>query len=74
LWLNIKPPPPIARLEKLRMNKRLKKFLWTPAFWALLGLFGCGTGLYFQQAAENGMGLWFLGLMFLGVAYLERTP
>ena len=54
------------------MSKRLKKFLWTPAFWALLGVIGCVTGLYFQRVAENGMGLWFLGLVFLGAAYVER--
>ena len=55
------------------MKKHLNKFVWTPAFWALLGPFGCGSGLYFQRVAENGMGLWFLGLMFLGAAYLERA-
>lgn len=55
------------------MIQRLKCFLWTPAFWALIGLLGCGTGLYFQRVAENGMGLWFLGLVFLGAAYLERS-
>lgn len=58
---------------KKRLQKSLKKFLWTPAFWAVFGIFGCGTGLYFQRVAENGMGLWFLGLVFLGAAYLERT-
>ena len=60
------------RLKK-EMIERLKKFLWTPAFWALIGVVGCGTGLYFQRVAQNGMGLWFLGLVFLGAAYLERT-
>jgi hypothetical protein len=54
------------------MAKWFKKFLWSPAFWAVIGVFGCGTGLYFQQVAQNGLGLWFLGLMFLGAAYLER--
>jgi len=55
------------------MKKYFTKFLWTPGFWALIGLFGCGTGLYFQRLAGNGMGLWFLGLVFLGAAYIERT-
>ena len=54
------------------MIKGLRRFLWTPTFWALIGLFGCGTGLCFQKLAGNGMGLWFLGLVFLGAAYLER--
>jgi hypothetical protein len=58
---------------KTEIIKRLKKFLWTPTFWALIGLVGCGAGLYFQRVAQNGMGLWFLGLVFLGAAYLERT-
>jgi hypothetical protein len=58
---------------RTEMKKRLKKFLWTPAFWALIGLVGCGSGLYFQRLAGNGMGLWFLGLIFLGAAYLERS-
>lgn len=56
------------------MTERLKKFLWTPKFWALLGIFGCATGLYFQRVASNGSGLWCLGLIFLGAAYLERNP
>jgi hypothetical protein len=59
--------------NKEAMTKRLKKFLWTPPFWALIGLFGCGSGLYFQRLAGNGLGLWFLGLVFLGAAYLERA-
>jgi hypothetical protein len=54
------------------MTKRFKKFLWTPGFWAVIGVFGCVAGLYFQRVAQNGMGLWFLGLVFLGAAYLER--
>ena len=54
------------------MTKRWKKFLWTPKFWALLGVFGCVTGLYFQRVASNGSGLWCLGLIFLGAAYLEH--
>jgi len=59
--------------SKSKMKKYFTKFLWTPGFWALIGLFGCGTGLYFQRLAGNGMGLWFLGLVFLGAAYIERT-
>jgi len=55
------------------MVKHLKKFLWTPPFWAVVGLFGCSSGLYFQRLAGTGMGLWFLGLIFLGAAYLERS-
>jgi hypothetical protein len=54
--------------------KWLKKFLWTAPFLALVGLFGCGSGLYFQKLAGNGLGLWFLGLVFLGAAYLENSP
>jgi hypothetical protein len=56
------------------MTEHLKKFLWTPKFWAALGALGCTTGLYFQGAANNGSGLWCLGLMFLGAAYLEQNP
>jgi len=56
------------------MTEHLKKFLWTPKFWAALGVLGCTTGLYFQGAANNGSGLWCLGLMFLGAAYLEQNP
>ena len=54
------------------MSKLWKKFLWTPKFWALLGVLGCAAGLYFQGVANNGSGLWCLGLMFLGAAYIER--
>ena len=54
------------------MTEHLKKFLWSPAFWAMLGILGCTTGLYFQRVAANGSGLWCLGLVFLGAAYLER--
>jgi hypothetical protein len=50
-----------------------KSFLVTAPFLALIGLVGCGTGLYFQRLAGNGLGLWFLGLVFLGAAYLEST-
>jgi hypothetical protein len=57
---------------KRRKNAIAKKFLWTPAFWGLIGLVGCGAGLYFQSLAGNGMGLWFLGMIFLGAAYVER--
>jgi hypothetical protein len=56
------------------LSKWLKTFLWSAPFLALVGLFGCGTGLYFQRLAGTGMGLWFLGLVFLGAAYLERSP
>jgi hypothetical protein len=52
----------------------LKKFIWTVPFLVMLGLIGCGSGLYFQKLAGNGLGLWFLGLVFLGAAYLERSP
>src|SRR5215217_6497559 len=54
------------------MREQLKKFLWTSKFWALLGLLGCASGLYFQRVAANGSGLWCLGLVFLGAAYLEQ--
>jgi TatA/E family protein of Tat protein translocase len=54
------------------MRDHFKKFLWTSKFWALLGLVGCVSGLYFQRVAANGSGLWCLGLMFLGAAYLEQ--
>jgi hypothetical protein len=54
------------------MKKRFQKFLWTPAFWAIFGVLGCVAGLYFQRHAGNGMGLWFLGLIFLGLGYMER--
>jgi Sec-independent protein translocase protein TatA len=68
-------PPRIELVTEQRdpsMTKHLKKFLWSPAFWATLGLVGCTTGLYFQRVAANGSGLWCLGLIFLGAAYLER--
>ncbi len=55
------------------MTKRFKKFLWTSNFWALIGFLGCGSGLYFQKMAQNGLGLWFLGLVLLGAAWLERS-
>jgi hypothetical protein len=54
------------------MREHFKKFLWTSKFWALLGLIGLVSGLYFQRVAGNGSGLWCLGLMFLGAAYLEQ--
>jgi hypothetical protein len=54
------------------MKKLWKKFVWTPKFWAMLGMLGCVTGCYFQRVANNGVGLWCLGLMFLGAAYLEK--
>ena len=55
------------------MKKRLKTFLWSSGFWSLMGLVGCCTGFYFQGVAGNGLGLWFLGLVFFGAAYIERT-
>jgi TatA/E family protein of Tat protein translocase len=54
------------------MREHMKKFLWTWRFWAVLGLVGCVSGLYFQRVAANGSGLWCLGLIFLGAAYLEQ--
>jgi hypothetical protein len=54
------------------MREHFKKFLWTSKFWAMLGLVGLVSGLYFQRVAANGSGLWCLGLMFLGAAYLEQ--
>ena len=54
------------------MKEQFKKFLWTSKFWALLGIVGCVSGLYFQRVAANGSGLWCLGLMFLGAAYIEN--
>jgi Sec-independent protein translocase protein TatA len=56
------------------MKKQFKKFMWSPAFWAILGIVGCTTGFYFQGVAANGSGLWCLGLIFLGAAYLEQNP
>ena len=56
------------------MKKRWKMFLWSSNFWVLMGLVGCISGFYFQGSAGNGLGLWFLGLIFLGAAYIERTP
>ena len=54
------------------MRKLWKKFVWTPKFWAMLGILGCISGAYFQRVASNGCGLWCLGLLFLGAAYLEQ--
>ncbi len=71
------PPPRIELVIGQRdstMTERFKKFLWTPQFWAVLGILGCTTGLYFQRVAANGTGLWCLGLMFFGAAYLEQNP
>jgi Sec-independent protein translocase protein TatA len=73
-------PPRITSIELVTeqrdttMKERWKKFLWSPAFWATLGVFGCATGLYFQGVANNGSGLWCLGLVFLGAAYIEKNP
>src|SRR4051812_30199933 len=69
-------PPRITYVELITeqrdrpMSKLWKKFIWSPAFWALFGIVGLTTGLYFQRVAENGSGLWCLGLVFLGAAYL----
>ena len=60
------------RLPSVAMKEQFKKFLWTSKFWSTLGLVGCVSGLYFQRVAANGSGLWCLGLMFLGAAYLEQ--
>ncbi len=54
------------------MFDSLKKFLWTWRFWGVIGVVGCVSGLYFQGLAGNGLGLWFMGLVFLGAAYVER--
>jgi hypothetical protein len=54
------------------MRKYWNKFLWSSKFWALLGVLGLVSGLYFQRVAANGSGLWCLGLIFLGAAYLEQ--
>src|SRR5262245_6535446 len=54
------------------MREQFKKFLWTSKFWAMLGVVGLVSGLYFQRVAANGAGLWCLGLVFLGAAYLEQ--
>jgi hypothetical protein len=63
----------VTQQREPTMTERFKKFLWSPAFWALLGIFGCVSGAYFQRVAANGCGLWCLGLMFLGAAYLEHN-
>jgi hypothetical protein len=55
------------------MKKQWKKFLWSANFWALIGVIGCASGFYFQGVAGNGLGLWFMGLVFLGLSYVERT-
>ena len=57
----------------LVMRERFNKFLWTSKFWGVLGVVGCVSGLYFQRIAANGSGLWCLGLIFLGAAYLEQN-
>jgi hypothetical protein len=54
------------------MKNVIQRFLWTWQFWAVIGLFGCVTGLMFQKMAGNGLELWCLGLCFLGAAYVER--
>jgi hypothetical protein len=55
------------------MKKQWKKFVWSSNFWAVIGVIGCVTGFYFQGAAGNGLGLWFMGLVFFGAAYIEKT-
>jgi hypothetical protein len=55
------------------MSKRLKKFLWTSHFWAVIGVLACCAGFYFQGVAGNGLGLWFMGLVFFGAAYIEQS-
>jgi hypothetical protein len=55
------------------MKKLWKKFLWSSNFWAVIGVIACVAGFYFQGVAGNGLGLWFLGLVFFGAAYIERT-
>lgn len=59
--------------RELYMLDRFKQFLWSRKFCVLLGVIGCTTGLYFQGIAANGSGLWCLGLIFLGVAYLDKN-
>jgi hypothetical protein len=54
------------------MWNSLERFLWTWQFWALVGVFGCMSGLLFQKLAGNGLALWCLGLCFLWAAYVER--
>jgi hypothetical protein len=54
------------------MKKQWKKFLWSSHFWAVIGVVACVTGFYFQGAAGNGLGLWFMGLVFFGAAYIEK--
>jgi len=54
------------------MRKLWKKFYGSAKFWAMLGVVGCLAGAYFQRVAANGTGLWCLGLIFLGAAYLEK--
>ncbi len=64
----------MPQVSDATMTELWNKFLWTPKFWAALGVFGCAAGLYFQRVANNGSGLWCLGLIFLGAAYLEQYP
>jgi hypothetical protein len=60
-------------ISRASMKKHWKKFLWSSNFWAVIGVFACVAGFYFQGAAGNGLGLWFLGLVFFGAAYIEKT-
>src|SRR5262245_17391028 len=36
------------------MRKHWNRFLWSAQFWAVLGIVGCVSGLYFQRVAANG--------------------
>ena len=56
------------------MKERWKKFLWSPAFWATIGVFGCVTGLYFQASPTTAPACGAWALMFLGAAYIEKNP
>ena len=51
-----------------------KKFMWTWRFWMLVGIVGCVSGLYFQRLAGNGLGLWFLGLVFSRAQLTSSGP
>ena len=55
------------------MRERFQQFLWSRKSCVLLGIVGCITGLYFQGVANNGSGLWCLGLIYMGVAYLDKN-
>jgi hypothetical protein len=59
-------------IEEETMRNAFKRFLWTSKFWALIGVFGCVSGLIFQRIGGNGLEVWCLGLCFFGAAYVER--